>query len=107
MRADFLRFYGSELDDVSWEDVWPLAENLPRGSATMSAIDPSLSWTDTEYLLADVYDAVNQIAAGLAKRRAKLHRRPKRATRAAKKHTHAALVAAFERDMKEVSHGRC
>lgn len=42
---------------VSARHVAALAANLPRGSRVLRAVDPSLGWTDTEYLLFKLLNA--------------------------------------------------
>lgn len=69
MRADFLRFYGLEPEDVPLADIWDMCASLPRGARTLAAIDPRTAWTDGEYMLAACVDLLGAIAAGLGGRR--------------------------------------
>ena len=39
-----------------------LARNLPLGSRVASVLDDRASWTNTDYLLASIYDAVRDTA---------------------------------------------
>lgn len=56
MRADFQEFYGLDTDEIGsgirLERAASLAVQLPKGCRVFSAMDPELSWTDKEWLLA-------------------------------------------------------
>lgn len=56
MLADFQQYYGLDLwamlDACELERAFELAVQLPQGSRTYRAIDPSTAWGPTEHLLA-------------------------------------------------------
>lgn len=58
--ADFQQYYGLDLralmDGCEFERAHALAVNLPQGSRTFRAMDPSTAWGPTEHLLALVCD---------------------------------------------------
>lgn len=58
--ADFQQYYGLDLwamlDACELERAFELAVQLPQGSRTYRAIDPSTAWGPTEHLLALVCD---------------------------------------------------
>lgn len=63
LRADFRRFYGMDFDRIYgthrlmyWAD---LAANLPETAVVWRRLDPSLAWTTTQQILANIADATN------------------------------------------------
>lgn len=59
------------LEDVptrlSWHSLWCFAHHLGPDSATYAAMYPKYAgWSRTEYMIADLYDAVNGVAYAVA-----------------------------------------
>lgn len=46
-------------DGFSWERVLSLIEQLPSTARFWKAQYPEVQWTESEYLLANIFDAVN------------------------------------------------
>ena len=66
VEADLLRYYGVDLLDLyrgglSLRRLSVLLRALPRESATVQALDPSLSWGVAEHLAASTVDALHSI----------------------------------------------
>ena len=70
LRADFQQYYHLNIDrvGVDYEVVHAveLALQLPLGCRTYSAIDPTYSWSNQEYLLADIDWVVRTLCWSLA-----------------------------------------
>lgn len=66
MRADFLRLYGLELEDVPIDGMAEMIAAMPRGTRTLAIMCPAAEWTDAEYLLANVVDGINGLMYGLS-----------------------------------------
>lgn len=64
-RADFLRLYGLDLEEVPISDMAEMIAAMPRGTRTLCIVCPQAAWTDAEYLLANICDQLNAIAYGL------------------------------------------
>lgn len=61
LRADFRQYYGCGFDHVYREspiEAADLAVMLPRGSRTMTAIDPEFAWGQETYLLANMANSL-------------------------------------------------
>lgn len=63
LRADFRRFYNMDFDRIVdtrrllyWAD---LAANLPENAVVWRRLDPSLAWTTTQQILANIADATS------------------------------------------------
>lgn len=65
MRADFLRFYGIEAEDVPVSEMWDMLLSLPRGARSLTLIDPRTAWSEGEYILADIYDLLGAAFCGM------------------------------------------
>lgn len=65
LRADFLRFYGVEVDDVDISDIGEMIASMPRGARTLMLIDERTAWTDAEYMLSEILYKLDVIAHGM------------------------------------------
>lgn len=65
MRGDFRRTYHVAYDDVPTDEALDLIAQLPSGSAYLASINPADAWDETQYLIANLVDAVNVMAHGM------------------------------------------
>lgn len=69
VEAVLMRVYHVDPHSITLRRVWVLMQRLPPGSWKKDA-GPG-SWTETDYLLANVIDAVNQVAWTVAQSNSK------------------------------------
>ena len=80
LRADFCQYYGCAFDAVLREsplEAADLAVMLPRGSRTMTAIDPEYAWGQETYLLANIANSLALLVWAQTKDGQKNRNRPK------------------------------
>jgi len=80
LRADFRHYYGLSFDEclaAAPLEAADLCVQLPRGSRLLSALDPELSWTQEDYLLANIANSLLFLAWTQTKDGSKNRNRPK------------------------------
>lgn len=65
LRHDFRCYYHVAYEDVSTEEAIDLADTLPQGSLYRGKRRIEDSWTDQQYLMASIIDALDVLACGM------------------------------------------
>lgn len=62
LRHDFRTYYHVKYEDVEPDEAIDLIRTLPQGSLYRGAKNPVNSWTEQQYVYADILDSLNTIA---------------------------------------------
>lgn len=99
-----MRFYGLDLEDVPLGEMHDMILSLPRGARTLALMYPETTWTNAEYMLADIRDSLLAVTSALAgiecpEPLLRPGQNPKQSTKRI-----SALEAIESREWKEVGH---